>query len=192
MSSHSQLEIERKFFFDSNFEERLNHVGAVLIKTTNLIDEYYDNELTNFLTLNDCWLRLRNSKWELKYPYEFKSKNKEIQNYIELSNDSEIFDYIINLSKPYILDENLINESSMEFLIKKLKLTPFSKIKSIRKTYQIDNDIKIDLDITDFDYQLGEIEVILDKNKSTQEDLEKSIEKINQTAHNLGINHFIY
>jgi adenylate cyclase class IV len=187
-----QLEIERKFLFDvnSNIEEKLNKIGAVLIETMSLKDEYYDNVSNHFLTLNDSWLRLRNSMWQLKYPYKSKTNDENTDNYLELSKDSEILDYIINLSKSYF-DEKLINydslnDSTMECLINKLNLTPFASINSMRKTFQIDNDIRIDLDITDFDYRVGEIEVILDKNKSNKDEIEKSIEKINQIANNLG------
>lgn len=189
------LEIERKFLYNIDMEKKLLELGITKKETVEMEDEYFDNELNYFLLENDCWLRSRkmedNVQWELKYPIKSgsinKSQEKNFSNYYELNVQSEIIDFIRKLAKN---NSNLNNNQAicilnMKELVKIFDLKPFSKIKSARKSY-VYQEFKIDLDETDFGYKVGEIEIMLKSNSNDQE-IQNSMEKIDNLAIKLGI-----
>ena len=139
-------------------------------------------------------LRTKNNEaknWELKYPSKLTDLNKNIENYYEISDPDEIIHSILNLSNKYPLDnnKNKKNCKTVEDLVDRFELKSYAGINSIRKSYLIDELIRIDLDETDFSYRIGEIELILDENK-TLENIADSIEKISNLTEKLGITNF--
>lgn len=174
------MEVERKFWYDFDIGKRLIDLGAKRTNNNRLIDEYYDNLDSYFLLFNDYLLRCRQkggqkSVWELKYP-SGGEKNSTLENYMELTDSSEIIRSICALSK-----KTPKNLETIDSLNDAFSLKPFVTINSTRRSYLIDG-LKVDLDETDFGYKLGEIEVILDQ----PIDLKQSLGKISSLTSRLG------
>lgn len=55
--SNKPIEIELKFWYENDLENKLKEFNALQLKSQDLSDSYYDNENIHFLVLNDCWLR---------------------------------------------------------------------------------------------------------------------------------------
>ena len=193
---HNDLEIEHKFQYKHDIEIKLAKLGAISLNNSAdemsllISDEYYDNLDNYFLILNDCWLRNRTkqnvTKWELKYPAN-RFANKEGENfnsYVELDDKIEIARFLINISQKYF--KTKINETaSFEFIIFKwLDMKPLCLINSMRKSYLLEK-IRIDLDETDYNYNCGEIELMIDRN-ATNEQVQKAYESIEDVASKLG------
>lgn len=183
------LELERKFWYDFDIEKKLVEENARKINQNLIVDEYFDNLDTNFLLLNDFLLRNRRietsaNKWQLKYPSRTPGLSSNIENYFETENVKQMSDLIKSLS-----DRNFkIDNQDINSLINVFDLKCYAKITSNRKTYLLDN-VRIDLDETDFNYKLGEIEMILDDD-SNHLDIEKSIQKISNITDKLGNSEF--
>lgn len=189
-SQHNKvLEIERKFWYDFDIEKKLIEQKATKINQILIVDEYVDNLETNFLLLNDFLLRKRRietniNKWQLKFPLKTTDSSSSIENYFEIENVKQISSSIIDLSKKYDYFKIDKNIKDIDSLINAYDLKCYAKIKSHRITYLLDN-VKIDLDETDFNYKLGEIELILDDTFS-QANIEESIKKISIITAQLG------
>lgn len=185
MNSHSKLEIEKKYSFKGDLELQLKKFNSTEGQAIEIIDEYFDTD-DYFFTRKDYWLRYRQvvkseKTWELKYPT--KTRSPGFCKYFETSDQNEITTL---LSK--ILNIEL-ESCNVEELIQSLKLKIFAKFTTTRKTFILD-EIKIDLDQTDFGYKLAEFEIVLDAD-SSQEIIQQSIEKIKNLAEKLGKNNFL-
>lgn len=192
--------MERKFLYDFDIEKRLVKLGAQKYNRNlqqNIVDEYYDNFSTYFLLFNDYYLRSRttqnkSNEWQLKYPSQMsehfkgnKDSIKNFENYFELNQTQQIITEIFNLR-----NRNSTNShdcKTIESLINDCELKCFAKINSSRKSYIIRNysNIRIDLDETDFNYRLGELELILDST-DTKENVQKALENISALTSKLG------
>ena len=120
-------------------------------------------------------------KWELKYPSKLSDLNKNVENYYEKTNVDEIIYLILNLF------HSKKSCKTIEDLIDQFELKSYARINSIRKSYLIDESIRIDLDETDFNYKIGEIELILGEE---EKNIEESIDKISNLTLRLGITNF--
>ena len=186
--------MERKFWYDFDIEKKLIELGARKVEKSFgkvIIDDYFDNFESYFLLLNDYLLRSRSknnkSNWQLKYPSKLADLNKNVENYFEISDSKEIINSIIDLSKSKNVIFKHENEcNTIETLVDMLGLKPYARINSTRKSYIIEN-IRVDLDETDFNYRLGELEVVLDESLRLSENIEKSIQKISILTSKLGI-----
>lgn len=196
------LEIEHKFAFDSSIIARMVELGASLDKEQFMIDEYYDDPDSNFLTLNDYWLRLRSwpsgsvDVWQLKYPpleRNVTTQGAHFNTYLETENRQEILKIVLDLYKrsnvvtecQIIRAQEPIEQDFESILFNMIQLKPICRIESRRRSYHMDNDLRIDLDETNFGYNCGEIEIMLDKNASCDE-IKSAYEKIALLATKLG------
>jgi hypothetical protein len=190
-SDKKTLELERKFWYDFNIEERLINIGAKKISEKLINDEYIDNFNNYFLLLNDYILRNRlestNNKWQLKYPSKMSDNLKNFENYYEIENHKQIIESIILISQKnnYFQVNEKKEIRDIDSLINLFDLKCIAKINSKRKTYLYDR-IKIDLDETDFNYKLGEIELIMDDTSSTMF-IEESSQIISILTQKLGM-----
>ena len=186
--SKNSLEIERKFWYDFDIEKRLAKIGANKIEQKHIRDKYYDSSINYFLLLNEYYLRSRaknNSKtnWELKYPSNLV---KNIENYYEVEEPTQIGGLVYDLSRKYA-DFNQINKSScmtINELLTSFDLKCFADINTTRKSYVV-NNVRIDLDETDFGYKLGELEFMLPE-KASLANLNLSLESISDLTKKLG------
>ncbi len=191
------MEIERKFWYEFDIEKKLKDIGAKQIdqNSKHICDEYFDNTDSYFMLLSDYLLRLRHkkkiSKWQLKYPSNLA---QNIENYYEIEDARQAIECIHELiSRNKSKSPSQINDSnfsciSFEEMVNKLNLKCFARINSTRRSFLIEN-VRIDLDETDFGYRLGEIELILDTFQgNTNENISKTYEKISELTSRLGMN----
>ena len=182
-SSHTDktIEIERRFHLPDGVDTRLKELGATLISTQTQTDSYYDNVNCTF-TLTDHWLRQRNSQWQLKYPPERRTQDGKTAQYKETEDEAEIIKILVSVyndannkkdfiqTKPSTTNDNQsVSDQGMEHtsltsiakLLEGLECEAVATITTKRKSYIIDQ-IRVDLDSTDFDFQVGEVEVMLE------------------------------
>lgn len=171
------VEVERKFKVTADTKIKLVEIGAELHKEKVFLDKYYDNPDYS-LTLKDCWLRQRNESWELKVVNgQF---TKLASQYQEITETNEIADFLVNHF--HRLD---LKGLAVDLVIKKLDLQPFVEYTTTRQTYFLPECI-IDLDLTDFGYQVGEIEVMA----TDKSQIPRALETITSVAGKLGFETF--
>ncbi|XP_060079939.1 uncharacterized protein LOC132559342 [Ylistrum balloti] len=147
------IEIERKFVVTGESVDKLKELGASLNVETTFTDKYYDDSKYS-LTLQNCWLRQRNQAWELKV-----SRNvscKLATQYEEMTKETEIVKYLVQHFNVDGLSEDL----SATDLVKIIGLEVFATFTTHRQSYSLP-ECTVDLDITDFGFQVGEIEVMV-------------------------------
>lgn len=167
------VEVERKFKVTADTKIKLVEIGAELHKEKVFLDKYFDNPDYS-LTLKDCWLRQRNESWELKVVNgQF---TKLASQYQEITETNEIADFLVNHF--HRLD---LKGLAVDLVIKKLDLQPFVEYTTTRQTYFLPECI-IDLDLTDFGYQVGEIEVMA----TDKSQIPRALETITSVAGKLG------
>ena len=194
------MELERKFWYDFDIESRLLAIGAKKVEKNFgnvIIDEYFDNLENYFLVLNDYLLRYRVEnkigKWQLKYPSQPIDRSRDIENYFEAEQTNDISQLVIDLANKCAFFASQRDAScfeTVESLVASLDLKCFVRINSKRKSYNFEN-MRVDLDETEFGYRLGEIELVLDHTAS-QENIEQSIDDISDLTKKLGILDCLY
>lgn len=168
------VEVERKFKVTADTKIKLVEIGAELHKEKVFLDRYYDSPEYS-LTLKDCWLRQRNGSWELKVVNgQF---TKLASQYREITNITEIKDFLVNH-----FHRTDIKSFQLDQVIQKLDLQPFVEFTTTRQTYFLP-ECTIDLDLTDFGYQVGEIEVMA----TDKCQIPRALETITSVADKLGI-----
>lgn len=171
------VEVERKFKVTADTKIKLVEIGAELQKEKVFLDKYYDNPDYS-LTLKDCWLRRRNESWELKVVNgQF---TKLASQYQEITETNEIVDFLVNHFHRFDLKHLPVDQ-----VIQKLDLQPFVEFTTTRQTYFLPECI-IDLDLTDFGYQVGEIEVMA----TDKSQIPRALETITSVAGKLGFETF--
>jgi len=114
---------------------------------SNFVDSYFDDEFYT-LTTRDWWLRQRNARWELKY-----RKNEEKRERSSTSGETILWEYLEERSKPKI-----------DQMVDSTRTTPigcFASIATHRESFVFSQEeVRADIDITTFDYAVGEIEYI--------------------------------
>lgn len=178
VTSHSDVqlhpvEVERKFKVTADTKIKLVEFGAELHKERAFLDRYYDNPDYS-LTLKDCWLRQRNGSWELKVVSG--KLIKLASQYQEITKSNEIVDFLVNHFHRADLSNVPINQ-----VIQRLNLEPFVEFTTTRQTYFLP-ECTIDLDLTDFGYQVGEIEVMA----SDTSQIPRALNTITLMAEKLG------
>jgi predicted adenylyl cyclase CyaB len=156
------MEIEKKFQLSTEQKKRLLD-SAEFISEKTITDTYYDKH-THDLTKQDCWLRCRNGKYELKIGAKNYDK-RAIQKYTELETEEEIRNFLV-LPPVGSFEEDL---SANQFV-------PFMSCVTTRTKYHKDG-FTIDLDDvdfdSDFDYQLAEIELLIPDGANEHEAIQK-------------------
>lgn len=153
------IEIEKKFLINQAALQKITK-GADFLSQQELVDIYYDT--ADFrLTTKDWWLRCRNGKFELKKVVEGIDKKIIADRYEEITEEHEICQYLgINFGK------------SLKNSLEKNKINPFATITAERKKYRKD-DFTIDFDITDFNYSICEVELMVQDDSQMNQALEK-------------------
>lgn len=171
------VEIERKFKVTADTKIKLVEIGAELHKEKVFLDTYYDNPDYS-LTLKDCWLRQRNNSFELKIVNgQF---TKLASQYREITETIEVVDFLVNhFHRPDL------KSLPVDQVVQKLDLQPFVEFATTRQTYFLP-ECTIDLDLTDFGYQVGEIEVMA----TDKSQIPRALETITSVAEKLGFETF--
>jgi predicted adenylyl cyclase CyaB len=145
------IEVEKKFILNDDDIDRLT-TGAKFLKEKTFTDIYYDTP-TYTLTTKDIWLRSRDKKFELKIPLHHKDLDRLADQYEELE-EKEKIRAALGLPKKGAFDDDL----------KKGDYSPFCTLTTTRRKFKKD-EFNIDLDTvqsTDFSYNIGEIELMVD------------------------------
>ncbi|XP_067130701.1 thiamine-triphosphatase-like isoform X2 [Centruroides vittatus] len=165
------LEIERKFIIPNNCEEKIKDLGGHLEEEEEFTDHYYDT--SNYkLTLKDRWLRSRSGKWQMKYPMCEKVGDRSTTKYYETEKENEIISILNQFGDRCF-------EKVQDFV--RSECQPIAVIRTRRKTYKI-KDARVCLDLTDFGFQTGEVEVIVREEKNFSE----ALQFVNELAFKLG------
>ncbi|OWF48008.1 uncharacterized protein LOC110453593 isoform X2 [Mizuhopecten yessoensis] len=147
------IEVERKFVITAKCVDKLKELGASLNVEKTFTDRYYDDSKYS-LTLQDCWFRQRNLDWELKVARRL-SCSLSTQ-YEEITKEKDIVKYLIQ----HFSVDGFSEELSVSDLVKIVGLEEFATFTTHRQSYSLP-ECTVDLDITDFGFQVGEIEVMV-------------------------------
>lgn len=173
-----KFEVESKFRVPSGFEKLAQMKGAKLLQRTAFTDVYFDAP-NHELTLTGRWLRKRDSRWELKIQ---KLKNEHwIESNCEIEDEAEIVNELLKtLTARY---SNVIRDCTSEDIIQSTCCKQIASFTTRRTVFEMPNGVLIDLDQASFGYQVGELEVVVAKEK----DIELAKENIQKTARLLGM-----
>ena len=185
------LEVERKFIVPSDYKDRLlkNGFDPVDQFRETLNDDYFDFVVGDFpLLTNDHWLRKRNGDWELKYPVGSTMSTSMSENdenvptttlYHETSNHDDILSKI-----GVIVPEITSNQDvGLNHLVDNATLKPFAQLETKRKCYKRSSDnVNIVVDVTDWGYMIGEIEVMVEN----KDQVTAATQQIDELAKKLG------
>ena len=153
------FEVEKKFKIPANFTRVLLEQGWKYSKEIHFKDTYFDTESYG-LTRNNYWFRKRDTKWQLKCPTqdERQADSVKIDRYQEIEEEKAIFDRLALVLKAE--SGTIVGETTSNVEIFGLK--PIAQFESFRSKYQL-GTFTIDLDKTNFGYELGEIEVMCEE-----------------------------
>ncbi|MCG2694025.1 CYTH domain-containing protein [Candidatus Parcubacteria bacterium] len=151
------IEVEEKFELTESAIKEIK-ANCEFLREVKLHDKYFDFS-DNRLMLGDTWLRERNGQVELKYPVCCGGHF----NYQEYENIKEICEKL----KLKYLESN-----SWEEICKENGLDIYIDFISVRQKYKC-GKFNIDIDNTNFDFELFEVELILDEGESIKEAEEK-------------------
>jgi len=164
------IEIECKYRLDKGQEEKLIQ-GAEFFKEIKNEDIYLDRA-SHELTLQGIWLRKRNGRFEMKVALpDMSQKHFGTTQYRELETDDAIADTL-----------QLPGNANLEADLLQAGYVPFMEVCSQRRSYR-NGPFRIDLDTTDYGYQMAEIELMIEEN----DDRSTARKRITDFAESLGI-----
>ncbi|XP_044033289.1 thiamine-triphosphatase isoform X2 [Siniperca chuatsi] len=189
------VEVERKFLCNADTLKTLEEIGAVCVGQRQFPDQYFDTPKFD-LTLRDVWLRKRKGCWELKCPATVDGTDETsgeqskaaalCTRYKEITSLPEIQLRVKEVVKDVCEDRETETSSSQEdeSWLGKMNLVCFAEFTTVRRSFTLEEEgVQIDLDHADFDYHVGEIEVLVPEGG----DVQSALEKIERTARKLGL-----
>jgi adenylate cyclase class IV len=176
------FEVEKKFKIPANFTRVLLQQGWKYLKEVHLKDSYFDTASYQ-LARNDFWLRKRDTKWQFKCPTQLEKHpdSVRIDRYEEIEDEKTICERLALVLNAEITS---IADKTADSVVVFLGLKPLAKFESFRSKYRLDS-FTIDLDKTNFGYELGEIELMCEKTS----DIEQATANIFEMAGKLGKGH---
>ena len=209
-TSPSVLEVEKKFAVldgDAIVKQLLN-LGMIQVNDQTMVDWYFDLPSPHWvLTLQDCWLRFRETpkgtSWQLKRGNNNNNNNSHEGGatvYEELEGMDAI-QMVISILKQWkdSIDVPIITESDDNddydygshqmpiFPLPSSNLMPFARIETHRSSWEPKDTnspytgLIVDLDRTDFGYTVGEVEMVV----NSEEDVEAARQRVSQLVHTL-------
>jgi adenylate cyclase class IV len=160
------FEVEKKFKIPADFTRVLLEQGWKYLKEVHLKDTYFDTECYE-LTRKNYWLRKRHTKWQLKCPTQ-EEKDRDavrIDRYQEIEEEKAIIDCLAFV--PKAKGSSIVGKTT-DTVVEIFGLKPIAQFESFRSKYQLDS-FTIDLDKTNFGYELGEIEVMCENKGEMQQ-----------------------
>ena len=165
------IEVEKKFLLTPSQKETIIQ-KAEFLKEVKFTDTYYDTSDYK-LTLQGVYLRKRNQKFQLKSPIGNQKENK-LDQFREITNDQDIIKFL-----------NLDITQDLESQLTENKFLPLCKFETTRSKYKKDIFV-LDFDIVDypeFQWHIGEIELMVD----SESDIPTAVQKIIEYAKTLGL-----
>ncbi|XP_057178816.1 thiamine-triphosphatase isoform X1 [Triplophysa rosa] len=172
-------------------------------------DKYFDSP-DFILTLQDFWLRCREGLWEMKCPAVLGSKPVNetetlCTRYIEITSFPLVQSEVSRIIKEHTAEGSESNSSQREQIDKvrenedtdscpagdkkwltDLNLVCFAEFKTERCSYIMEREegtVRVDLDKADFDYCVGEIEVLVPEGG----EINAAVQRITKIAAELGL-----
>lgn len=145
------IQVDKKFELSpSRLEDLISR--STRLREVSIMDVYYDNPQYS-LTLNDQWLRERDSRFQLKIPTKFNNGTEGFVNsYIRLGEDE--------IKQRF----GLRDESMIKNFLTKNGYAPFCVCRTSRRTY-VKNGFTIGIDLAVFEesfrYSVCEIELVV-------------------------------
>ncbi|XP_060587286.1 uncharacterized protein LOC132742814 [Ruditapes philippinarum] len=150
--------IKRKYIVGRDSEGTVKKMGGKLIGTEKMVDEYLDDSNYSLL-LNDCWLRLRNKKFEMKVNAAF-GYGPNISPAVEmLTNESDIQEMLMKKFEKTLEQKRRVSERQLDVLIDALGFSEFVTFETIRKKFQVDG-FTVTMETTNFGFQVGEVDIV--------------------------------
>ena len=173
--------------FSAESEQKLNEMGARMIKAQCFHDVYFDTNDFK-LALSDFWLRQRDGRWELKCPPPNRHEGDPMATqYAEYTQQVDIVKAVTPVLQP-TKDEHeplkVINPDLMSVsqVVESFGCCEIANYRTDRKTYSV-QDFRVDLDSADFGFQVGEIEVLV----SDERKISDALHQIRGLAQKLGL-----
>jgi len=184
MFQSSKIEVEEKFCLHDrtaeHLESRLSQLGFAFASRIEMEDWYFDSPNFNLLR-KDCWLRYRTNaqgdgQWQLKIgkTSDHTAKGRSTI-YTELEGEDAVEKSCDLLNVPAPMDELHapdMNDIAFDgytapvFPVASSGFIPFARIFTQRSSWKALseslNDLSVDLDLTDFGYAVGEVELLVD------------------------------
>lgn len=163
-----KIEVEKKFIPDET------HIGRIaenftFVDERKFTDMYFDTADYS-LTRKDIWLRLRGDKFELKVPLSENDKT-QVDQYREFESPREIKRILGIEGSNDLLDD-----------LTRLGYATFCQIETTRRTYS-DGLLSIVLDVTDFGYNIGEVELLVNDSSESSD----AVNRINKFFGNIDL-----
>lgn len=169
------IEVEEKFQLvdgGTNVEKRLMELGFEKKGEIDIVDWYFDTPDPHWtLTPRDYWLRYRDTKqsssWQLKRGRRHHEGGATV--YEELENNDAIkaiMELLPSKSQGVIVPDEY-KGYAVPALPRPLELIPFARIETHRSSWKFSgnsesyNDLTVDLDGTQYDYMVGEVEAVV-------------------------------
>lgn len=170
------IEVERKFTVKPNCQEMLQRHGFTQVSKEFMVDEYYDTPTYDLMS-KDLWLRFRNETWELKFPSKSASTSQAkggATTYQETSDETEVLQ---------VLKANIgFVDACLDEAVQSKALTSFAKLETHRSTFHRPDGVAVVLDLTDWGFRVGEVEVLVQR----QDQVPQACQKISNLAKTLG------
>ena len=164
--------VKRTYYISEKSEAQLHNNGGIFIETETLVDEYLDDGDYS-LTLKDCWLRLRNKKFEMKLNAGFGSAKGTDQ---LLTGEQEIKEALLNMFSREFEQRRKVSENQLDVIVDSLAMEEFTTFETVRSKYQVGNCM-VTIDSTNFGVMNGQIEMMAE-NPSKIPDVLTTIEKL--------------
>lgn len=157
------VEVEHKFLVVPHTQAKLVSLGAVREGCASFKDIYYDTR-DHTITFRDFWLRQRDGAWQLKCPVQEHSSKPLTDQYIELETEKDILDQLLT-SGSLSFDDQCDN-ISLDQLVSDGVLISIAEFITTRETWLLKEDgstenVSVVLDTTNFDYDIGEVELMV-------------------------------
>lgn len=160
------IEVERKFAVRPSCEEALVRLGASLATSRAFTDAYFDNGAYE-LTLRDHWLRQRDGAWQLKFPPATRTREHVVtRQYAELAEPAAILE---RLRRTFGGHDGA---ASVEDWLRRRGCERFAAFTTCRKVYVL-KEMRVDLDVADFGYSVGEVELVVQSEGDVPEAVER-------------------
>lgn len=175
------IEVELKFAFTDEILQKLKAIGAVYENDFNFSDKYYDT--ADFqLVLSDYWLRQRNGNVELKCPPHGSYSTVDGccgTVYREVHDVNTIGELLEMLFNGKTLTATF--QSFFE-IVDHYKFQVYAEIHTRRKSFRL-KEFCIDLDYVGEEYQVGEIETMIEDEAQVSE----ARQRVQNFAQRIGI-----
>lgn len=145
--------ISRTFKISDESISKIQDLGGLFVETETFVDEYLDDAEYSFI-LHDCWLRMRNKKFEMKVDAAF-GHSVDV-----MTNEHEI--EVVLLKQ---IDEKLVRrmsdaEKTLDSLIDLLGLTVFVTFEATQSIYQL-HDFIVTMNTNTSGFEVGEISAVV-------------------------------